>query len=343
MRRLSRRPAFTLVELIVVIGIILVIAALGAAFIPSLSRSQRVATGANSIQGWLLGAKMRAKRDGLPTGLRFLYDPQNPTTVREMQLVQMPGPMTGGAAVFLSAAQLAAGKTPPPGYLPTQQTAAGATFMNGPQAVSYNSQTCVVTFGPANLQSGAPMVDFSDGKIPPDQWLVQPGDSISFFDGGVYRIAGVVPPAGPGQPAFQLQLQVDAYSQHLGVDTNGNPTGLGAGIPTSSYAIYRQPRMLIGEPPMNLPDGILIDLAQMQSLGINFLMPGAPGYDLVFLPSGAVKTGLVGRIPIWVRQEDTPPSPTDNDGQVLVMINIPTGAIGVYDVAVGANPFANAP
>jgi prepilin-type N-terminal cleavage/methylation domain-containing protein len=65
-----RRSAFTLIELLVVMGIILMIGALGYAFWPA-SEDRQVYNAADRLQGWILIAKQRAKRDLLTTGVQF--------------------------------------------------------------------------------------------------------------------------------------------------------------------------------------------------------------------------------------------------------------------------------
>jgi prepilin-type N-terminal cleavage/methylation domain-containing protein len=65
--------AFTLIEMLVVIAIILIITAIGVLAIPS-AQDRSMQSGADQLQGWLLIAKQRAKREGRPTGLRILFD-----------------------------------------------------------------------------------------------------------------------------------------------------------------------------------------------------------------------------------------------------------------------------
>lgn len=91
-----RSAGFTLVELLVVVFLILVLATLVVAFAPRLAERQKVPRGASQLQGWLLIAKQRAKRDQLPTGVRLQPDPDNPNVYRELQYIQKPDDWTGG-------------------------------------------------------------------------------------------------------------------------------------------------------------------------------------------------------------------------------------------------------
>ncbi len=60
-KTINRRGAFTLIELLVVISIILVIAALAAAFAPRMSDSTNLSRSVDQLEQWLLTAKMRAR------------------------------------------------------------------------------------------------------------------------------------------------------------------------------------------------------------------------------------------------------------------------------------------
>jgi prepilin-type N-terminal cleavage/methylation domain-containing protein len=91
----GRRPAFTLTEMLVVIAIILILTTTGILIAPGLAKQQRAANGADQVQGALLIAKQRAKRDQVPTGIRLIADPANPTNVTELVYVQQPEPLTG--------------------------------------------------------------------------------------------------------------------------------------------------------------------------------------------------------------------------------------------------------
>jgi prepilin-type N-terminal cleavage/methylation domain-containing protein len=84
-----KRRAFTLVELLVVIGIIAALAILVLVFYPS--RSNRSTTdGASQLQTYIASAKSRAMRDRSPRGIRLLDDGNG--NFREFQFVEVPEP-----------------------------------------------------------------------------------------------------------------------------------------------------------------------------------------------------------------------------------------------------------
>jgi prepilin-type N-terminal cleavage/methylation domain-containing protein len=161
-----RRPAMTMIELLVVIAIILALAALAAAFMPRVQDSTRLSNAIDQLEQWLLTAKMRAKRDGLATGIRLIQDANNPGMYTQVQYVQQPDPLSGGYSL--------GNGTFSGGYCALATTTAAGT---------------IVTFG---------NVDFSLGGIPQSEgWLVQAGDYLELRDGGGIHLITSVPPAVP--------------------------------------------------------------------------------------------------------------------------------------------------
>src|SRR3989442_1738471 len=95
----SRRRAFTLVEMLVVLALILMLTAVAIAFIPRVTERQKTARGADQLQGWLFIARQWAKRDGRPTGLRIQQGRIYPSAASpnanyrtELQYIQQPAP-----------------------------------------------------------------------------------------------------------------------------------------------------------------------------------------------------------------------------------------------------------
>ncbi len=92
----QQRSAFTLVEMLVVIGIILVLATLTVLFMPRIMERQRATEGARLVHGWLLTARERAKRDQIPRGVRLLYDSG---FARSLVYIEQPDDFTGGTLI----------------------------------------------------------------------------------------------------------------------------------------------------------------------------------------------------------------------------------------------------
>src|SRR4051812_4382482 len=122
------RSAFTLIELLIVIGIIVVLATLGAMFLPSLDRNKGVPNAATQIEGYIRLAKNQALRDGAPRGVRLIQDPNDPTRVTAIQYIEQPEPLAPrgpGLQVLISTQNPNPMGLPPyPNPMPTTATLA---------------------------------------------------------------------------------------------------------------------------------------------------------------------------------------------------------------------------
>lgn len=96
----TRRAGLTLVELIVVVAIVAILATITALYFPRFQEQEQVNRGADMLQGWLLIAKQQARRDGVPTGIRFKFeaDPSdsNKMICRTMEYIQQPANFAQG-------------------------------------------------------------------------------------------------------------------------------------------------------------------------------------------------------------------------------------------------------
>ncbi len=100
-----RRNAFTLIELLVVMALILVIFSLGIGYVVFGQDNQHSVSAAQTVTGALLNAKQRARRDGVPTGIRILFTTNNGVTqASQLQLVQQPGDYNAGLLQVSAAA-----------------------------------------------------------------------------------------------------------------------------------------------------------------------------------------------------------------------------------------------
>ena len=87
----SRRHGFTLVELLVVIGIVVLLMTFTVASIDYAMDNERVRSAARQLQSTLAGARDRAIYAGEPRGVRLLVDGTNPRTVDTLIFIQ-PAP-----------------------------------------------------------------------------------------------------------------------------------------------------------------------------------------------------------------------------------------------------------
>src|SRR4029077_11712408 len=71
------RPAFTLVEMLIVVSILMIITVAVVAVAPRFTDDRKLSRAADQIAQVLLTTKQRAKRDQVPTGVRLFPDPQH--------------------------------------------------------------------------------------------------------------------------------------------------------------------------------------------------------------------------------------------------------------------------
>jgi prepilin-type N-terminal cleavage/methylation domain-containing protein len=313
------RPAFTLIELLVVIFLILLLAALAAAFYPDISRSNRSSTGASSLQGWLLIAKQRAKRDGLPTGIRFI---------------------TGENGGFAFCTQMVYIQQPP-------------DFAVGRCTATSSPNTTPMT---ATLNTNVQASQYTQAGYE-DQFDVQNGDYFELYGGSYIRqifsvtaspsstTLSMLPAAGRGQSMPVLGTSTSPVVPTTGLATNPGP----------NYRIIRQPRELPGEPILTLPYNIAIDMNKGSNVGgiagntQTFSNPptrtslnptSSYSYrEIVFSPAGAVvgagnQNPYDGQIYLWVRDIAVPDISSDPEQGYPTIVSVQTrsGFISAYPV-----------
>jgi prepilin-type N-terminal cleavage/methylation domain-containing protein len=342
------RPAFTLVEMLIVVSIILIITVAVVAVAPRFTDDRKLSRAADQLAQILLTAKQRSKRDLIPTGVRLFPDPQHNNLITELQYIQQPDDFApAGSKVFLTTAAVT-----PPGV-------AWPTGCNALVASSINPSTGAIT-GP----------DFTGGFTDPSLWSVQPGDSLS-VSGAAHLIVAVAPtalvlePVAPSQPVLPGgagndapltntgQISVGMYATWTGNPapvkiskvnnttfplsitlTSPAPAGALLGfLPASAlssmpqpttFSVIRRPRVLQGETPLQLPAGICID-PSLKYVGDPYsfnVMPTAGNptpADIMFSPQGGtLNSGLAAgqdAIVLWVRDYTKDLGPQLNPGQ----------------------------
>src|SRR5262245_16474054 len=85
------RSGFTLIEMLVVMGIIILIAALGFLFLPNLDRNKGVPNGTTQVQAWINLMKQQALRDQKPKGIRLIHDGTGKCV--QLQYIEQPDPV----------------------------------------------------------------------------------------------------------------------------------------------------------------------------------------------------------------------------------------------------------
>ncbi|QVL30773.1 type II secretion system protein [Telmatocola sphagniphila] len=365
---------FTLVELLVVLGIMVLLATLAILVVPS-SDNRAAARAADQVQGWIFGAKNRAVRDQSVRGVRLMInDPTNPTLVTELQYLEQP-------EVYLPRTAVAT-PTVPAGSPCTVVIYHPDVYPAGIPQGSY-----IATIGdPTPSQAGVPL-PLQDRRsfINPTATTPQPfgaGDTLEVNYGTTYRfkILGVARaqqmgsgPApnnnaidlilAPGQPTgggFSIppgQLNISPVTNQPNPPYNPQ-----AGVNGKIYfsngecRILRQPKPVIGEQPLLLPKGICIDLALSEPFNYGGLT-GTNYTDILFGASGEVLYNGAPRVVLWVRSiDDVRWTWTSNNGYsfngntqkgagspTLISIASRTGSVGAHPVNVtpGSSPVWN--
>ena len=93
------RSAFTLVEMLVVITILLVMMGMTVAAFNVSLEGERIRSGASQIQSYLAGGRDRATFAGRPCGVRFILDELDPPLVRSMLYIQVPDDWQQGSFI----------------------------------------------------------------------------------------------------------------------------------------------------------------------------------------------------------------------------------------------------
>lgn len=311
------RSGMTLVELLVVMVIMLILATIVVAFAPGFQDAQKVSRGADQLQGWLVTARMWAKKDRVPTGIRFYTTTDqltNRTIITDLQYIQQPPTfivpnIIGNATPTY---RRISSKTSSPTQVILEPPFSGAILAGTPNKIA--------TIG-----------DFSGGfgaNSLSTNWPVQQNDFL-VVKGIVHQITAVSSSTTPPQECDLLTLA-----------SNVNPTltdSSGNQVFTSDYYIVRSPRALAGETTLKLPQDVVIDLNLSQ------FPAGSSGQsDILFSPSGEVlQPPSSDKVILWVRdQTKRPPAPTTTttsqavaiDRDSLIVIDIRTGFVAAQSV-----------
>jgi prepilin-type N-terminal cleavage/methylation domain-containing protein len=155
MKRFShKRKGFTLVELMVVMGIIALLTAMVMLVAPNILDKDRARDAATQLQGVLANARMRAMRDGVPRGVRLILDPPLASQAGLFPTVTTPPPASQTEFTFITASSYQYIEVPP-WLVFTNQS--GATAASNPVISVPNSPWLVFA---SQSNSLAPFLQF---------------------------------------------------------------------------------------------------------------------------------------------------------------------------------------
>jgi prepilin-type N-terminal cleavage/methylation domain-containing protein len=308
------RRGFTLVELLVAMAVIIVLTGLALVVVPGILDQDRTTDGASLTRQFLMISKNRAGRDGLPRGLRLIVasDPNNPLKtspffVTELQYTESPPVLVPNPL---------AGATATPAFTPfdpftapyvamfyTASNASPAPNVVGTGALS--GQSCEIRN--LTFDQAVQVVPFSIIALPTLGTWHRVTNIPSPILQSAFLPAGQIP--GANTNLYTVQLTFDQYPDSvLGAASTAPATPPTPSWVSFHFGIYGAPRPLLGEPLLQLPKNICIDLTpgvSRPSANTTPLSPGPPpvylDYDIVFAPSGQVIFRAEGQINLWVR------------------------------------------
>jgi prepilin-type N-terminal cleavage/methylation domain-containing protein len=315
----TTRRGMTMIELLVVIGLILILASLALLISPRLAEDQRSVRTSDLVSGWLLTCKQRAYRDQQTRGVRLL--PTNGgTECRELQFIERPEDFRGGKLQVPS--PFASGSVPP-GY------ESATAFVHGKD----------LTNNKASDPTAEQIVDVGD-------YLVF--DSLETIPYNSHRVYSLVyAPPSQQAPAGGTHIVCATFDGSRYSIINGgipiSPTGTGASG-SDQFRFVRQPRPLAGEPTLQLPRDMIIDLQLSQGEGGSFLYGTQTGaidqFDILFSPRGQLQgsNSTPGKVVLRVRNATR--GARDGD-QLLIVVYSRSGIIAAHPVNLTTDAVGN--
>lgn len=299
----QRVAAFTLIELMVVVAVILILSGITLMVVPGILDQDRTTDGAARLQQYLLVAKSRAARDNLPRGLRLIN--------------------TGG---FASEVQYIEA---PPLYVAIKHL----------ETIDVRREVFSLNAVPSKASQGAPFIHFhvstdASGAITGQHihiYNLDPSIEAQMAGGGSVLIPAMNVWFAFDPGGFDSSSKIVTPNALTGVSPYPE-MGTGTDLAAYQFGIFGPPQPLLGEPVQQLPAEVGVDLGSCQGLPAN--------QEVLFAPSGQVLHATSGHMFLWVRHRDRPGGNTGNladyqsgGEQQIVAIRTHSGAISVTPVA----------
>ena len=301
LRNRPARPGYTLVEILVVMTLIILLAALALGISQTgMFGSQKVISAGDRASGWLLIAKQRALRDGAPRGVRFFNTAGgilgNVNAFTEAVYIENPEPWipnpaqegnpTGPRIVFSAQwwkSPVAGKPNVVSSTQPTWVTASGPT--QGDPSGNVNPPKCYFVSGsssggasPSWQTAAAYTADMSefDQRVSPNDTLVLPefgkGYRITSINTSVSEVVTI---AGPGGVVTQVNpnamrelvllnppdFSAAGTEDPRSVSASNAINRLGT-LTTYKFGFQRPAQPLLGEPALQLTGGTSIDFRE---------------------------------------------------------------------------------
>ena len=334
----ATRKALTLVELMVAMAIIVMFSALTVAFYPSVASDNELSRIANQIQGMIVGARQAARREIVPGGVRFI--PSVVTGISafdKLILIQKPGDLIG-----------------------YQPDVGPLSFVGGPILIQPTSLTPLSSSLISDPNYYHPLKIFSDRvllvQLGVNVWspnseeeLVKDGDLLFNNNIDTRPVARII---GRPNPAFytnnlnspaQFNMDVFTPTNLFMIDAHDyNPAAdMLTLTQRQNYRIYRQPRVVSGEKPFEIPENydIPTDVRTVFTTNASPLVPFCVNlkrgftneFDLVFDTDGAISNqSATGDVYIWLHKRDA--AANDFYQDAVICIRKKNGAVGIFPI-----------
>jgi prepilin-type N-terminal cleavage/methylation domain-containing protein len=334
-----RRKAFTLMELLVVIGLLALLMALTAVYFVTFNPSEQTRRGSDQLAAWLLSARQQAKRDGRPTGVVLVDGNGNPLPANGapplfasgVVFIQQPDDFAQGVYIGRNFTQL-------PG--PANRQVFNIAQIQSPTVDLTNTTFFPVLAGDYFELSGGGVlrriINFPNSKPPSPVRLTNPTarPELRIYELCLAPVPPVPNPPTPFTAADYTGIDLPDPGGAIPPPTGpglvvGTPPTLNGKLPLigpANYRIIPQPRILASEAPRMLPENVVID-CNVQPWNTNYSpngalsnpptrpLPPSPSnpnpkgltqFEVLFSPSGSVigRSSAAGMIWLWVRNLD---------------------------------------
>ena len=259
----ARRGGWSLLEILVVIALLALLAAMIMAVVPGALDKDRASTAVSQLEAAMQISRSRAIRDGLPRGIRLLPSGTAPNIIStEYQYIESP-----------------------------------PAFVANPGGPSGDSPYTTTTSPPSSAGTNAPWVELVYTLTPPSQNGLPPGqvtarvcriigladDQAGTLQGaanggylrlptlGTWHRIGAVDPASALSPTRAYTVALEDYPDAQ--------LGAASAWRTYHFGVYLPPRPLLGEGALPLPKNTCVDLRQTAAAARTPIL-SQPGYPL---------------------------------------------------------------
>lgn len=256
---INHQPSgFTLVELLVAMGIFIILVSITIGAFRATTDDDRMAAASQQVKSSINGARSRALKDNTLRGIRFVRDPNNPTQCTALQYIGTNANDEGFIDQSLGINKSVTYYT---------RFDFDGDPNDAPDAATPNVTNCVVPIA-FNLSTGTPLLVDETAQT----WrqlvasgLLAAGTRIQLPKGTgrwyVVASVGAVNPTAPiASQIIALQL-AEPYERDTGIEqTLTGPITIVGYAPTLDYSLELGAAPLADEPPVPLPKGIVLDL-----------------------------------------------------------------------------------